>query len=340
MDLAKSEVIFECVVNVSEGRDDLAIKALALSCTDALLNLHQDPHHNRSVFTLAGLQDNVEQASRALSTEAIARLDLRTHQGVHPRFGILDVVPFVPFVPFLPFDAFETFDPFEAAAPFDPFLTQVADRSNAASTYQPLEQGLSQNAISTIGPHVLTAIDMRNRYATWLSSEFDVPCFLYGPMIKNKTRNLPEIRRSAYRTIDPDLGPLEPDPHIGSSAIGARGVLIAYNIYVEGGDISIARSAAKHLRCPSLRALGFELDDKIQVSFNLIDPYRFGIEQVYDLTARYLEAEGVGISSAELVGLLPSVILNTIPTHRWRELGLSEDSAIEARLEARSIKMR
>ena len=56
-----------------------------------LLDVHTDPDHHRSVLTLVG-----EAAPRAVTVEAVARLDLRDHLGAHPRFGVVDVVPFVP----------------------------------------------------------------------------------------------------------------------------------------------------------------------------------------------------------------------------------------------------
>jgi glutamate formiminotransferase / 5-formyltetrahydrofolate cyclo-ligase len=92
-------VIVECVVNVSEGRDEDVLRELAAPVGSLLLDLHRDPSHHRSVFTLAGPAADVELAVRALATVAVERLDLRTHQGVHPRLGVLDVVPFVPYRP-------------------------------------------------------------------------------------------------------------------------------------------------------------------------------------------------------------------------------------------------
>ena len=92
-------MIFECVVNVSEGRDDRVLAELAASAGPALLDLHRDPDHNRSVLTMAGPADAVVPAARALAATAVARLDLRAHEGAHPRFGVLDVVPFVPYEP-------------------------------------------------------------------------------------------------------------------------------------------------------------------------------------------------------------------------------------------------
>ncbi len=83
--------MLECVVNISEGRDRSAVAAIASAAGPDLLDVHSDPDHNRSVLTLVG-----EEAPRAISVEAVARLDVRSHQGAHPRFGIVDVVPFVP----------------------------------------------------------------------------------------------------------------------------------------------------------------------------------------------------------------------------------------------------
>jgi glutamate formiminotransferase / 5-formyltetrahydrofolate cyclo-ligase len=92
-------VIFECVVNVSEGRDEGTLAALADAVSDALLDLHRDPYHNRAVLTLAGSAAEVGSAARTLATVTVERLDLRTHEGAHPRLGVLDVVPFVPYEP-------------------------------------------------------------------------------------------------------------------------------------------------------------------------------------------------------------------------------------------------
>jgi glutamate formiminotransferase len=84
----------ECVVNVSEGRDRAVIDAIASFGGESLLDVHADPHHNRAVLTLAG--HDVEDAARAVAVEAVRRIDLRLHVGVHPRLGAVDVVPFVP----------------------------------------------------------------------------------------------------------------------------------------------------------------------------------------------------------------------------------------------------
>jgi glutamate formiminotransferase len=87
--------MLECVPNVSEGRDRVRLEHLADACGDALLDLHVDADHNRSVFTLAGAPDNTEAAARRLAQAVAEHIDIGRHVGVHPRIGALDVVPFV-----------------------------------------------------------------------------------------------------------------------------------------------------------------------------------------------------------------------------------------------------
>ena len=87
--------------NFSEGRDDAVIEALrgALSRPARLLDVHVDPDHHRSVFTLVG--EPAELVETLLAGIACARrqIDLRRHEGAHPRIGAADVVPVVPLKP-------------------------------------------------------------------------------------------------------------------------------------------------------------------------------------------------------------------------------------------------
>jgi glutamate formiminotransferase/glutamate formiminotransferase/formiminotetrahydrofolate cyclodeaminase len=81
---------------VSEGRSPQAIEALAAAFAPArLLDVHSDPDHNRSVYTLAGEQGTLAHALVAGAREAAERVDLRTHTGVHPHVGAMDVAPVV-----------------------------------------------------------------------------------------------------------------------------------------------------------------------------------------------------------------------------------------------------
>ena len=91
----------ESVPNFSEGRDRVTLDAIgaALAERARLLDVHVDPDHNRSVFTLVGAEEELVEALVAGVRAARERIDLRSHAGSHPRIGAADVVPLVPIVP-------------------------------------------------------------------------------------------------------------------------------------------------------------------------------------------------------------------------------------------------
>ena len=92
--------LIECVPNVSEGRRPDVVNAIAEAVSQVegvrLLDRSSDEAHNRSVLTLAGTADAVQQAVMALFAAALDLIDLRHHTGAHPRLGAVDVVPFIP----------------------------------------------------------------------------------------------------------------------------------------------------------------------------------------------------------------------------------------------------
>jgi glutamate formiminotransferase len=280
-------VLFECVVNVSEGRDEAVLGQLASAAGPALLHRHRDPDHNRAVFTLAGPAGLVAESSRALARATLAHLDLRAHHGVHPRLGVLDVVPFVPYEPGRP-------------APRD----------------------------------LTTAVEARDRFARWLGTDMGVPSFLYGPLAGGRARSLPDIRRHAFGPppdgLVPDAGPAQGDPRHGATAVGARRVLVAYNVWVS--SVEVARQVAPLVRGPAVRALGLAVGARAQVSCNLIDPDRVGPARLYDEVAALVGERGAATEGGELVGLIPEVVLAVVPAGRRAELGLAETATVEARL--------
>ena len=217
------------------------------------------------MFTVAGASDAVEEAVRALARRAVAALNLTDHQGVHPRIGVVDVVPFI--------DLDDLWAPATGAS-----------------------------------------LDARDRYADWSAAELGVPCLLYGPR-----RSLPELRRTARLERS--------HPTAGTTAVGARGVLVAYNVWLAAGDLAEARAVAGAVRTAAVRTLGLLVGDRPQVSCNLIAPLEAGPADVYDAVATLAPIE-----RAELVGLVPAAVLERIPTHRWAELDLGEDRTIEGRM--------
>lgn len=89
--------VLEAVINVSEGRQAGRIRQIGEAAADVLLDTHSDPYHHRSVYTLGGPPAEVEEAALRLSLTAVELIDLTEHEGVHPRLGAVDVVPFVPY---------------------------------------------------------------------------------------------------------------------------------------------------------------------------------------------------------------------------------------------------
>ena len=182
-------------------------------------------------------------------------------------------------------------------------------------------------------------VDARDAYARWSGTELGVPCFLYGP-----ERTLPDVRRGAFTSFPPDTGPSAPHPTAGATAVGARTVLIAYNVWIgvtdpdrlgSDGVVGVARSVAGRLRRPGLRTLGLAVGDGAQVSCNIVDPELVSVVDVYDAVARGAEAHGCTARRGELVGLLPEAALAAVPGRRWPELGLRAEDTIEYRLGTR-----
>ncbi len=85
--------MLESVINISEGKDKSLIQRLKSVCSSSLLDVHVDSLHNRSVFTLAG--DNLVDDVKSLVKAAVDMIDLSRHKGLHPRFGVADVIPFI-----------------------------------------------------------------------------------------------------------------------------------------------------------------------------------------------------------------------------------------------------
>jgi glutamate formiminotransferase len=100
--VSRGALSLESVPNVAEGCDLAAIDEIgsAFSRRATVIDVHSDPDHHRSVYTLVAPDDGslVEAVAEGVAA-AVARLDLRRHTGVHPRVGVADVIPFVPLRP-------------------------------------------------------------------------------------------------------------------------------------------------------------------------------------------------------------------------------------------------
>ncbi|MBV9334795.1 MAG: hypothetical protein JO262_06615 [Solirubrobacterales bacterium] len=83
------------IPNVSEGRDPATLEAIGRAFDARLLDVHADPDHHRSVFTLAGEPGQLGRAVLNGAAEVIDRIDVERHEGIHPRVGAIDVAPIV-----------------------------------------------------------------------------------------------------------------------------------------------------------------------------------------------------------------------------------------------------
>lgn len=189
-------------MNVSEGRDGAVIDAIAGAGGVAVLDRHTDPHHHRSVLTMAG--PDVEVAVRAVATEAVRRIDLRRHVGAHPRLGAVDVVPFVPLTGSTAADARAARDRFAAWAADElgvPCFLYGPERSLPDVRRHAFQDLLPDVGGST--PHITAGamcVGVRGAmvaYNVWLAD---------GVGVTTARRVAAEVRGPALRALGLDVG--------------------------------------------------------------------------------------------------------------------------------------
>jgi glutamate formiminotransferase len=292
--------LIECVPNVSEGRraDVIASLAAAIAAPGiSMLDRSSDPAHNRSVYTFAGEPAAVRDAVLRLFAAAIAAIDLRAHDGIHPRIGAVDVVPFVP----------------------------LAD--------------------ATMEECVALAKDT----AALVAERCHIPVFLYEEAAAtDERRSLANIRRGGVDGVAlrmqqpawrPDYGPNQPHPTAGATAIGARPILIAYNVNLASSRLGVARRIASAIRAsngglPHVKALGLQLDQGIvQVSMNLTNYKETSMASAFDAIVREAAVDGVRVLESEIVGLVPVDALPADPARRLKLRVEDLDKVLEKRME-------
>ncbi|MSR05961.1 MAG: glutamate formimidoyltransferase [Gemmatimonadetes bacterium] len=270
--------VVECVPNFSEGKAPDVLRALEQAMRGVpgahLLDIHSDPFHHRSVFTLAGAPDAVLEAAFSGARVARAEIDLRTHRGQHPRMGAADVIPFVPL---------------EGAT---------------------MEQ----------------CVDLAQRLGKRIGDELAVPVFLYGEAASRPEReNLAQVRRGEFEGLSdaigrdpahaPDFGPHRIHATAGATAVGARGILVAFNVYLATPDMAIAKAVARAIRSssgglPGVRSLAFSVGGRAQVSTNLLDVDQTPPLRAYQAIAEEASKLGATTEHSEMVGLCPERALS------------------------------
>jgi glutamate formiminotransferase len=281
--VAATPHVFECVPNVSEGRDAsvLAACAHAIEATGVVLaDRTSDAAHHRSVFTFFGSREAVRAAALALARVTTERIDLRRHRGAHPRIGALDVLPFVPF----------------GAATLDDVIALARDA--AADIWNELSVPSLFYGAAATSEHRRLLADVR-------SGEFE------------------GLVERGHRGGPPDVGNVAAHPSAGAIAVGARGPLIAFNVILASTNLALAREIARTIRergggFGTLRALGIaQADGNVQVSCNITDPTATPLHRVAGVVRVLAGRAGVAVAGTELIGLVPRDALRAVVAHAF-----------------------
>lgn len=167
-------------------------------------------------------------------------------------------------------------------------------------------------------------VEMARRVGRRVGDELGIPVYLYEEAATRPERqNLENIRRGQYEGLkvevemdperQPDFGPARLGS-AGATVIGARQPLIAYNVYLNTGDVSIARKIAKAVRHSSgglryVKGLGLLVEGRAQVSMNLTNYRGTPLARVVEMIRREAARYGVSLHHSELVGLVPQEAL-------------------------------
>lgn len=166
------------------------------------------------------------------------------------------------------------------------------------------------------------AVTLAHRAAARIWRELGIPAYLYGAAASAAHRtHLADVRRGEFERLAEraqrdedwrfDYGDAV-HATAGAVAIGARPLLIAFNVELAGGDLEIARRIARILRGSSgglttLKCLGLQLDaQRVQVSCNLTDVEALPLYRVTELVRRLAARHGVTVARSELIGLAPA----------------------------------
>lgn len=293
--------LVECVPNFSEGRRPEVVQAIADAIASApgasVLDMSADYWHNRSVITFVATPESAAAAALEGIREAARLVDLRAHEGTHPRLGAADVVPFVPI----------------------------------------------QN--TTMDECVAIARELGER----VGRELALPVYLYEhAATRPERRNLANVRRGGFEKIRelilhdpayaPDYGPARLHESAGAVVIGARDILVAFNIHIgPASNIGIAREVARAVRessggLPAVKALGMVVNDQAQVSMNLVDIRRTPVHVAFQRVRDEAAARGAEVTWSELIGLMPEGSIQDAGAAALRLRDFTPRRLIEAQL--------
>ena len=174
-----------------------------------------------------------------------------------------------------------------------------------------------------------------------------LPVYLYEAAASAPhRRNLAGVRRGGYEGLasrigdprwPPDFGPRGLAPPKGAVAVGARPFLVAFNAYLDTGDVEVARAVARKVResdggLPGLKALGLNVGGRAQVSMNLTDLEKTPIPVALEAVRAAAAGRGASVESTELVGLAPLEALLQTARHYLKLRELEREHVLESAL--------
>jgi glutamate formiminotransferase len=184
------------------------------------------------------------------------------------------------------------------------------------------------------GTTMETCVALARALGAKVAAELEVPVILYGAAASTPARaDLSRVRRGEFENLarklarpdwTPDFGPPAPHPSAGAFAIGARGILVAFNVTLESRDSEMATAIAKRVRASGgglagVKAIGWTIEEygRVQVSMNLTDPDATPPHVAFERIAALAAAEGVEVYGSEVIGLLPLSALLRAGQARW-----------------------
>jgi glutamate formiminotransferase len=291
--------LVECVPNFSEGRRTEVIAALAgaiRSAPVALLDVSSDVDHNRTVITFAGEPDRVAEAMLGAARVAVEHIDLAQHQGVHPRIGAVDVIPFVPL---------RDITLKECGALARDFGRRLAET---------LGIPVYLYEAAALRPERVNLADVRNIGYEALITAITTP---------ERTPDFGPARLTPAGAVAVGArGPLVAFNAYLDTADVTIAQAIAQSIRTSGGGL------------PYLKALGLLVGGRAQVSMNVIDYRQTSLSTIMEALRAEAVKHGTAVTHTELVGLIPQAALIGVALAGLQLPASARDQVLEHRLGA------
>ena len=293
--------IIECVPNVSEGRRTDIVDAIVAAARSfpgvRILDAQSDRDHNRSVITLVGERDPLRDAVLALMEAAVARIDLRTHEGEHPRMGAVDVVPFIPI---------------EGATMAD-CVALAREVGEQAARRLDLPIFLYEEAAAA--PHRHNLEDVRRGQFEGLAAKLRDPQWVpdFGP-------RAPHVSAGAT-AIGARMPLIAYNINLGTADVEIAKKIAAAIRHSSGGY--------RHVK-----AMGLLLEERgiAQVSINMTDFKKTPLFRVFETVCAEAARYGVPVIGSEIIGLVPAEALQQCADHWLRLEGFSRSQVLETRI--------